>query len=437
MRAWIVFVSRRHLRTRRKERGHTASVLSVTGIAVGVMTLVAVLAVMNGFQLGTIQDILEVNSYHLRVTGYDSVGRTEEASRIIATVSGVRTAVPFVDIQALIRGAFSEPDGVNIRAVPVDVLQRDESLAERLDMVAGSFDVHGTGTVVLGSELARNLGVQVGDVVHALNLTGGELNLRAPKETSLQVTGIFRTGFLDFDQSWGFVSLPAVKKDFAAGEAPVVGVKLANRFRDLRAQVRIQARLKDHGMAGAGVRIVSWREYNRSIFGALRMEKVLMMVIVGLIFVVVGVNIFHALRRSVIERTEEIAVLKALGAPPVAVQSIFVIEGALIGLAGAVIGLAAGLLVAVNVNGVFALAETVVNAVITVLGKLSVLFQSGRGGFTIFSPAYFYITEVPTKIYFAEALGIFLFAIVSSLVAAYFAARRVVRIKPGEVLRYE
>ena len=101
----------------------------------------------------------------------------------------------------------------------------------------------------------------------------------------------------------------------------------------------------------------SWRTYNKSFFDALFMEKLMMMVLVGLIFIVVGFNVYHSLRRSVHERMEEIAVLKAVGVPPGRIQAIFVLEGLIIGVSGALGGLVAGLLVAMNVNGVFALVE--------------------------------------------------------------------------------
>jgi lipoprotein-releasing system permease protein len=180
---------------------------------------------------------------------------------------------------------------------------------------------------------------------------------------------------------------------------------------------------------------VSWRAFNRSIFGALRLEKTLMMLLVGLIFVVVGGNIYQSLRRSVVERTEEIAVLKALGAPPASIRTVFTLEGLLIGVLGGVIGVTLGLLVSENVNGVFALAEWTVNAV---TGALQLLGGAiGEGRFTIFSPAYFYITEVPTRAVLWETVGIFLFAMVSATAAAYFASFRVARIKPAEVLRNE
>ncbi len=420
---WVLFVSRRHFRTKRREQGHTASVLSVTGIAVGVMTLVAVLAVMNGFQIGTIESILEINSYHLRVRGLTADENDIEAVR------GVATTVPFQELQTLARSRYAGPEAVVLRGVPTDIRTRDRGFAGSVDIVAGRFDIASGGAVVIGVELARMLGVGVGDPITFVNLGGEDFNAANPEETELMVRGLFRTGFLEYDRSWGFVSLSETRRSFAAGEEVTWGVKLDNRFND-----RLVASRLEEVLAPAAS-IVSWREFNRSIFGALRLEKTLMMLLVGLIFVVVGGNIYQSLRRSVVERTEEIAVLKALGAPPRSIRAVFTLEGLMIGLLGGTIGVALGLLVSENVNGVFALAEWFVNALGSVLQLLGGVI--GEGQFTIFSPAYFYITQVPTRAVLWETAGIFLFALVSATAAAYFASFRVARIKPAEVLRNE
>lgn len=446
--SWILFVSRRHFRTRRREKGHTASVLSVTGIATGVMTLVAVLAVMNGFQIGTIESILEINSYHLRVRGLTVAGEPAGAAtgadatgagggpgaperrfaQRLDEVRGVATAIPFREIQTLARSRYSGPEAVVLRGVPADIRTRDRGFSEHLEVVAGRFDIASPGSIVIGIELARMMGTGVGETVTFVNLGSESFNATDPAETELRVVGLFRTGFLDYDRSWGFVSLAESTRSFAAGDEVTWGVKLDNRFNDRLVASRLEE-------AVPAARVVSWREFNRSIFGALRLEKTLMMLLVGLIFVVVGGNIYQSLRRSVVERTEEIAVLKALGAPPASIRTVFTLEGLLIGVLGGVIGVTLGLLVSENVNGVFALAEWTVNAV---TGALQLLGGAiGEGRFTIFSPAYFYITEVPTRAVLWETVGIFLFAMVSATAAAYFASFRVARIKPAEVLRNE
>lgn len=430
---WILYVARRHFRTRRREKGHAAALLSITGLAVGVMTLVAVLAVMNGFQMSTIEGILEVNSYHLRVES-GAVGEPERAlQQRIRALPGVEAVVPFVELQSLGRGLFGEPQAVMLRGVPQNAMQLDPGLREHLSIVRGRFDLNDGDSIVLGAELARALGVSVGDQVSFLSVSGGELDVRRPREAALQVTGLFHTGFLDYDRSWGFISLAAAERHFEVDETPVWGIKLADRFADRRAAARV-AEL----VLPAGARVLSWREYNRSIFGALRVEKLMMSFLIGLIFVVVGANIYQSLRRSVYERSEEIAVLKALGAPPHSVQLVFIIEGLIIGVSGGFLGMTGGLAVAANINAVFAAAEAVVNTVADVVGVLLWPFGISVGAdFSIFSPTYFYIMEVPSRVFFWEVAGIFLFALLSGGLAALAVSRHITRIKPAEVLRYQ
>ena len=428
---WVAFVAGRHFRTRRREKGHTASILSVSGIAVGVMTLVTVLAVMNGFQLATIQDILEINSYHLRLYNLDA----RQAERIAGgpAAGGINAVVPFTEVETIARGYFERPRGVLLRALPADVLQRDWGLSGRIEMLQGSFAIDRPGAVVIGSELARAMGVRVGDTVWFVNLGGERLDWRSPQETALSVSGIFRTGTLEFDQSWGFISLEEARESFGVDERPIWGVKLQDRFADRRVAALLRSRL-----ALDERQLESWRSYNRAIFSALRVEKTMLMVLVGLIFLVVGVNIFQSLRRSVIERTEEIATLKALGAPPGSLQAVFVLEGVMIGFIGAAIGTALGLLLSQNINAAFAAAEAVVLTFQELTGAMLRPLGIGVGAeFSLFSPQYFYIDQVPAEVLLPETLGVFAFALVSAAVAALAASRRATRITPAEVLRYE
>lgn len=440
-RRWILFVSARHFRTRRREKGHTAGVLSVLGIAAGVMTLISVLAVMNGFQFGTIEDILEVGSFHLQVTPAAGTGAPDApaVAEQINGVRGVRAAVPYAESWGLAYGYFPDPLAVQVRAVPPDVLTADARFAANIDVVSGRWELAG-GTVVMGQELARRLGARVGDAIRIVGFSG-TLSTTDPLTAEFELVGVFRTGFLEYDAGWAFTALPAAGASAGDGLAALgldrvdrIGVKLDERFRDRSVARRIRNALPQ-------ARVESWREYNRAIFGALRLEKTMMMLLVGLIFVVVSVNIYQSLRRSVVERTEEIGVLKALGAPPLPLQLVFVVEGLMIGLAGGLSGLGLGLAVSLNINGIFRAAEFVVNAAAGAGQWIASLSAAGGadGGatFSIFNPAYFYLEEVPAVVVPVEVAGVVLFAVASATVAAYAASRRVSAIAPADVLRYE
>lgn len=429
---WIFFVAGRYLKTKRNNRGHLPSILSIIGIAVGVMTLISVMAVMNGFQHGTIESILELNSYHMRLAVQE---RDDDLIRRLREIPGVETVLPFSEIQVLLRGLFPDPRVGVIRIVPADSLSLDTGMEEHLDLIAGSFDISVPGTVVLGSELARFLGVGLGDTVDIINFTGEDFNVLRPREDRLKITGVFKSGYYDIDLTWAYISFGTAAALYEKQSEIILGVKLENRYNDLR----MLARFEEEGFAyGEGGEFTSWRVYNQAIFGALRVEKTVMMLLIGLIFLVVAANIFQSHKRNVYERSEEIGLLRAIGAGPRAVRYIFVVEGLIIGLLGGTIGLLLGLLISGNINGIFVFAEDVMNFFIDILNTLfGYLGWQGGAGVSLFSPAYFYLLEVPSKIFPLEVIYIFLFALVSTTAAAYFASRKTAGINPAEVLRYE
>ncbi len=463
--SWVLFVASRYFRARRQSRGAATSVLAVAGIAVGVMALNTVLGVMNGFQLDTIEAILEINSYHLRVrpaveadpdgagqadmerfgdSGRDAVNRrpfvgadgrlggpgvADRAAPVVDAVidtPGVLSVVPFLDVQGIGRGLFSSSQVLYIRGLPDDAPELDPGFGSQVRMTHGAFDLSGPESMVIGSELARSLGAQVGSIVQIVNLSGPELNALRPQEEQFVVTGVFQSEFFEYDRSWAFVSLD--KATAMAGNADdiVLGLKLEDRFADRRIAAALQQDLRE---AGLNAEVESWRLFNRSIFGALQLEKTLMMVLLGLIFIVVGVSIYQTLRRTVLERREEIALLKALGATPSGVRAVFAFDGVLIGVAGATIGTLLGLMLAYNINEVFAFVEIVASAVASVLDTKSQV--------SFFSADYFYISEVPSSVLLLETMLIFVFACVSATAAAYLAGRRATAIRPSQVLRYE
>lgn len=415
---WIFFIARRFFATRRKEKGHVASILSVAGILVGVMTLNVVLGIMNGFQNNSIQNILELSSYHIQLENPDA--GMESYLRDHPDVASVTT---FQEIQALISGRYQDPEPCIIRGVPENIIELDKGLAAQLALEDGRFDISSPGKVVIGSILASSLGARVGQNIDLITI--GEFSSTKPQTVSFEVAGIFKSGYHSIDASWVFTSFRQNASIFPGTN--VLGIKMNDRYQE-------KAVISDFYALYPDSKLISWREFNRSIFGALQMEKNLMMLVISLIFVVVGFNIFQNLNRSVIERADDIGVLRGLGAPGFGIQAVFISEGIMIGFLGAVLGTMAGLFLNGNINETFEFVEIVSN---TVIGALNSVFDMGLAPVSIFSPRYFYIDEIPSIVYFSEVFTIFLFALFSAVVAAFVASRRVAYIKPNEVLRYE
>jgi lipoprotein-releasing system permease protein len=398
------------------------------------MALIVVLSVMNGFQMGFIESILEISSYHLRVEAPPASAPDLEFTESLRSVKGVSAVLPFLELQTIARGSLRAQQGCLVRGVPPDAPALDPGLVSRLEFEEGSFDLSDPSSVLLGAELARTLALEVGDEVAFLSLSGSSLDTLAPENASFRVAGIFRSGFYEYDLGWAFIPLEAAAR-LHGGEAPYVyGVKLSDRWRD-EAAVAAVSRLP----GAAGAKVVSWRIFNRAFFGALRTEKVMMFLLVGLIFVVVALNVFQAQRRAALERREELGLLRAVGASAVSVRLVFACDGFLIGLAGATAGLVPGLLVSRNIQAFFSALETAVNAGIGLANWVAyaVSGSPAADSFSVFSPAVFYIKGIPSRTIPAEAAAVFLFGLASATVASWLASGRAARERPAEVLRYE
>lgn len=431
--AWAGFVALRYFHARKKNGGGASSILASLGIAVGTAALIVVIGVMNGFQSGFIDSILEVDSHHLRVTFPGDATANAEAGVLAARLRqepGVSAAVIFADFETVALGRTGLALPLRIKALPEDASELDPRLLERLSLSEGAFINSAENGVVLGSELARQLDAYLGDEVSLLSVSASASEGVQAETLRLPLIGVFRSGYYNFDYGLGFVSF----KTAAAFGGPydlILGIKLKDRYADERFAARLE---NVYGIDPA--RVITWREYNKSFFGALRMEKTAMMLLVGLIFVVVAVNIFHSMRRTVFERMEDIAVLKALGGSALAVRRVFVLDGLVTGLLGSTFGLVAGLLIVVNINETFAAVEALINAAIRAWNSAAA-GSGATGGFRVFSPAYFYLIRVPSKISFEETLFIFTAGVSSAVAAALAASRRVLRFRPAEVLRNE
>jgi lipoprotein-releasing system permease protein len=419
---WIWFVAGRFGNADSRGRSALTSLLAALGIAFGVLALIVILSVMNGFQMGYIESILEVSSAHVRVTGAES-----DISRIKA-LPGVRSVSVFTEAQTLMQGAYGSQQGALVRAVDPSIRNTDSGFAKSAEMVEGSFDIARPRTIVLGCELARMLSVGVGDTVSLLAVSGNASTDLVPSDADFVVTGLVKTGYYAIDNSFSFISRETGAGLFGDNATVLAGVKLANPDSDREFLSRLAAEIPS-------LKAESWRTYNRAFFGALRVEKNMLLFLVILIFLVVTVNIYNSMRKSVYERREEISVLNALGSPPRDIQLVFIMNGLGIGLSGGLLGLISGLFLSIRINDVFKFAEGAVNGVNSFVSAL--LEIPAEQAFTLFSPEYFYMDAIPVRILFPEVLFVFLFGSLSAAFAAWLASRAITKLKPAEVLRYE
>jgi len=424
---WITFLSSRYLWGRERDSKNVTQILSALGLAAGVLTLITVISVMNGLQMGYISSILEIGSYHVRIDADDVPAEFEDAVR---HERGVKSCVRFADIQVLSQGSLSRMSPINVRCVDPDAAASDSGFIQHLKITGGAFNLKGADSVIMGSELARYLRLKVGDSFVVMALSGETFNSLKPKNIDFKVTGIFKTGYYEYDRNLAIMSLESVPM-LQSGPADLkLGIKINNLYRDKAIVNRLSTI--------TGAQAVSWREYNKAFFSALRMEKYAMMFLICLIFVVIGVNIYNFMRRSVSEKIEDIAVLYSLGVREQDMRRIFITEGAFVGLLGGTSGVALGLLISINLNAIFAIAGKVVSWPGQVFSKLfGGLFDFAGVQFQLFSPAYFYIQEVPVQVMFSEVMFAFFFAFFAALVSAYLAVKKLDVKNPASVLRCE
>ena len=360
---WISAVSRRFARVDRKGRSAVTSTLATLGICFGVMTLTVVMSVMNGFQMSFIDAILEVSSYHLRAV---EVPAEEENALLEACKADkhVLSCHPFYEAQALMTGEKGGALAVNVRAAGEEIYSEDQGFRRELKMLSGRFEFPQADSIVLGSTLARNLGVRIGSTVNLLVMSGGSDVELFSSDRLFTVTGIFTTGYSEINSGYAFVGTEAAEKYFGSSAKKIWGIKLKSYDDDLRAVTSLKKKLPD-------LNIMSWRSFNRTFFGALRIEKNMLLLLVALIFVVVAINIYNGMRRLVFERRTEIAVLSALGAKKRGIKSIFIMRGFIMGTVGALAGVALGILISLNTDLVFTAAAKLMYGIQYLITALS------------------------------------------------------------------
>ncbi|GAB1481207.1 hypothetical protein MASR2M78_00220 [Treponema sp.] len=238
--AWIPFAASRYVSSRRRDKSSPSSLFSILGIATGVMALIVVIAVMNGFQLGFIESILEISSFHLRLelssVPASASGEMIEGDQHLLTElraqKNIAAVLPFIDTQTIAKGAGGTQQACLVRGIPSDALLQDAGLASKLSFEEGSFDIQESQSILLGSGLAQNLGLEIGDELELLSISGQGFSSLDAEDLRFRITGIFRSGFYDYDLGWAFVNLTAIQK-LAGEKAPYMyGIKLKDRWKD-------------------------------------------------------------------------------------------------------------------------------------------------------------------------------------------------------------
>jgi lipoprotein-releasing system permease protein len=402
--------------TRAKRRNHFVSfisLISMLGIMLGIVALIVVLSVMNGFHKEIQKRILGMTS-HATIT--DPTGNMPNWRQILARVRkepSVVGAAPFVELQAML------VNGGNVSgALLRGILPRDEDQVAdlRKDMQIGSVDdlKEGKFNIILGDELAAVLGVGVGDKVTVVTpeITATPIGIM-PRLKAFNVVGIFAVGMSDYDRGAGFMQLEDAARLMRLGDG-VTGVrlKLTDMFR-----APVLARQIAYDLGGV-YRVTDWTQQHKNFFAALATEKRMMGIILFLIVAVAAFNIVSTLVMVVTDKRSDIAILRTLGASPRHVMAIFMVQGTAIGVVGTLLGVVGGVLLALNVE--------------SIVSEMERLFHVH-----FLDPSIYYISKLPSDVHLSDVTWIGLGAFLMSVVATLYPAWRASRTDPAEALRYE
>ncbi|MBQ9238375.1 MAG: ABC transporter permease [Treponema sp.] len=423
---WLIPVTQRFSRVDRDGRSAATSFLASLGICCGVMALIVVVSIMNGFQMGFKDAIMELSSYHVRVQLPATADR-DDFFAWCASERAVVSVTPFSDAQGLIAGAHDSPQAAIIRALPADVCERDAGFAREMHVISGTFDLTDSAGIVLGNRLAELLSVRVGQRVNLLALSGAQDVSLLSGNRNYLVTGIFRSGYADINAGYAFISDAGAATTFGAGAEWTYGIKLRSPTAHRMLTAAIQR-------AFPQAHVESWQSYNRSFFGVLQMEKNILLLFVLLIFVVVGVNIYNGMNRLVFERRTEISIFSALGAPAREIKMLFILRGFFTGIAGAGAGLVFGLLLSVQSAAVFLCASKIIYGIEYFF---TFLIRPEYADFVRVNSMYAVYASIPARIIPQEVFFITLFGVCAPLVASYLASRAVLSLPVAEVLHDE
>jgi len=336
------FLGMRYLRSKRKQTFISViTIISVLGVMVGVMALIVVLSVMNGFRADLMKKILGVNSHVLVMSYSGGISGHEDVAEKSLEVDGVVATTPFIYGQVMINNS-GNVSGAVLRGVDPQsagqVVGIESMINDgRIDSLAERFN--GTRSIIIGKELARNIGALKGDVISVVSPEGKLTPLgRSPNTQKFIVSGFFDSGMYEYDSTMIFVSIESAQDLMGLG-SKVTGLEL--RVKDIYRSEKIAQELQKE--LGYPFWAKDWKRMNRNLFSALKLEKITMFVILTMIVLVGALNIISTLVMVVMEKTKDVAILRAMGASSRSIMSIFMVQGLLVGIVGTVIGLLSGL----------------------------------------------------------------------------------------------
>jgi len=403
-----LFLGLRYLRAKRKQAFISViTVISVLGVMVGVMSLVVVLSVMNGFRADLMSKILGVNSHVLVLSYGGPFEGHEKVQRSVEKVEGVVASAPFIYAQVMV-SHLGNASGAILRGVDpgnrhiVSFLNRMvkmgsmTSLAEKMS----------PPPLIIGAELAKQIAAHPGDIVTVISPEGKLTPLgRVPNSKKFTIVGLFDSGMYEYDASMIYISLSEAQSFLGLGNK-VTGLEV--NVKDVYSSDKVAKRIQE--ALGYPYWTKDWKIMNRNLFSALKLEKITMFVILTMIVLVGALNIISTLIMLVMEKTKEVAILRAMGASAKSIMTIFIFQGVFVGVLGTLIGLCSG------------------------LGLCHLL---AKYQFIKLPSDVYYISTLPVKVQWGDVAVVAIAALGISFLATLYPSWHASKVNPVEALRYE
>ncbi len=388
------------------------SLISMAGIALGVAALIVVLSVMNGFQKEVRDRMLSVLSHVEVFDGSGSLPDWQDTAAQALRHPQVRGAAPFVDGQAMVT-RNDTVRGVVVRGILPTEEPKVSAVASQV--VQGSLQSLAPGefNIVIGSALARSLGIHLGDKLTLIAPQGQVTPAGVlPRLKQFNVTGIFEAGHYEFDSSLAFIHLEDGERMFRLAGPSGLRLKLADMQRAPEVAADLSVQLK------GDLYLRDWSQQNRNWFAAVQTEKRMMFIILTLIIAVAAFNLVSTLVMTVTDKQADIAILRTLGASPSSIMRIFIIQGALVGLIGTAIGVSFGVLIALNIDVIVPFIESLL-------------------GVQFLPRDIYLISALPSDLRWPDVGRIGGMAVLLAFLATLYPSWSAARVRPAEALRYE
>ncbi len=414
MQAYELFIGLRY--TRAKRRNHFISfisLISMLGMALGVLALIVVLSVMNGFQKEIRERMLGASPQLEIVTDGGRLNGWQTTLGMVAKNPHIMAAAPYVSGQGMLSYG-QNVQGVLVRGIDpareaaITELSNKFKAGNLSDLRSGEFGI------VIGTDLARSLNTRLNDKIMLITPQGlitpaGMI----PRLKQFRVVGIFEIGMAPYDNSLALININDAQKLFQLGDA-VTGISAKLHNLDLAPQVaeELQKQLP------ADLYANDWTHQNSNYFRAVQIEKKMMFIILSLIVAVAAFNIVSTLVMAVTDKQADIAILRTLGAAPCSIMKIFIVQGVVIGLVGTLLGTLGGIILALNLD--------------TVVPFIERLFHV-----QFLAKDIYYISELPSDLHYHEVVLIAAMSFLISLLATLYPSYRASQTQPAEALRYE